>query len=102
MLEDVLIKDLEERGVPVTRNTPFVECSRSSSDPRVNVVYEDRGEQDKKAIKSSYLIGCDGARSKVRPFIPGAKLIGEMTNASWGVLDGKSENSSLDPYLQLM
>jgi phenol 2-monooxygenase len=95
MLEDVLIKDIEQRGVHITRNSAFVECSKApaaSSDDSslIDVVYEDQANQTTKTFKSSYLVGCDGARSKVRPFIPGARLIGEMTSASWGVLDGVS------------
>lgn len=89
MLEDVLIKDMEARGLQVTRNSPFVECSKAAGDQKINVVYQDnQTDKTTKSIKSDYLIGCDGARSKVRPFIPGVKLEGEMTNASWGVLDG--------------
>lgn len=92
MLEEVLIKDIEERGVQITRNSPFVECSTAakaaSDESWIDVVYEDRANQTTKTIHSSYLIGCDGAHSKVRAFIPGAKLVGEVTNASWGVLDG--------------
>ncbi|KKA20456.1 FAD binding domain-containing protein [Rasamsonia emersonii CBS 393.64] len=95
MLEEVLIKDIEERGVQVTRNSPFVECSAAAEAPSneslIDVVYEDRANQTTKTIQSNYLIGCDGARSKVRAFIPGAKLIGEVTNASWGVLDDQAE-----------
>ncbi|KAL2003484.1 hypothetical protein VTN02DRAFT_3693 [Thermoascus thermophilus] len=97
MLEDVLIKDMEARGLRVTRNSPFVECSKAAGDPKINVVYQDnRTGKTTKSIKSDYLIGCDGARSKVRPFIPGAKLEGEMTNASWGVLDGVIETDFPD------
>ncbi|KAL1963159.1 hypothetical protein VTN77DRAFT_8592 [Rasamsonia byssochlamydoides] len=96
MLEEVLIKDIEERGVHVRRNSPFVECSAASDDSLIVVVYEDRVNHTTKTVKSSYLVGCDGARSKVRSFIPGAKLIGEVTNASWGVLDGVIETDFPD------
>ncbi|KAL2007219.1 hypothetical protein VTN00DRAFT_8657 [Thermoascus crustaceus] len=97
MLEDALIKDMEARGVQVTRNSPFVECSKTSGEQKINVVYQDnQADKTTKSIKSDYLIGCDGARSKVRQFIPGAKLEGEMTNASWGVLDGVIETDFPD------
>ncbi|KAJ9395911.1 hypothetical protein DTO282F9_7156 [Paecilomyces variotii] len=96
ILEDVLIKDMEQRGLEVTRNSPFVDCSRDAEGSKLDIVYEDLNDRTKKIIKSDFLVGCDGARSKVRPVIPGAKLEGEMTNASWGVLDGVIETDFPD------
>ncbi|HEX3804002.1 MAG TPA: FAD-dependent monooxygenase [Solirubrobacteraceae bacterium] len=37
-------------------------------------------------IRARYVIGCDGARSAVRTAI-GRELVGDTTNASWGVMD---------------
>lgn len=87
MLEDVLIDDLAERGVSVQRNSPFVSCSRDH-EGKLDVIYEDRAAGESRVVKANFLVGCDGARSQVREFIPDAQLEGEMTNASWGVLDG--------------
>ncbi|RAL03266.1 pentachlorophenol 4-monooxygenase [Aspergillus ibericus CBS 121593] len=87
MLEDVLIDDIEARGGRVQRNSPFVSVNKPPSG-ELEVVYEDISTKSKKTIHTKYLVGCDGARSKVRTFIPDAQLEGEMTNASWGVLDG--------------
>ncbi|RDW61163.1 uncharacterized protein DSM5745_10661 [Aspergillus mulundensis] len=95
MLEDVLIDDLAERGVSVTRNSPFVSCERTP-EGKLDVIYEDRSTGTKKVIQADYLVGCDGARSKVREFIPDAQLEGEMSNASWGVLDGVIETDFPD------
>ncbi|KAL4975980.1 FAD binding domain-containing protein [Aspergillus desertorum] len=95
MLEGVLIDDLTERGVSVTRNSPFLSCSRTPMG-KLDVVYEERSTGKKKVIQAEYLVGCDGARSRVREFIPDAKLEGEMTNASWGVLDGVIETDFPD------
>ncbi|GKZ58838.1 hypothetical protein AnigIFM49718_004676 [Aspergillus niger] len=89
MLEDVLIKDIEERGGSVQRNSPFVSVSKTSDGSgELEVIYNDNTTNTQKAVRTKYLVGCDGARSKVRDFIPGAQLEGEMSNASWGVLDG--------------
>ncbi|GIK06584.1 hypothetical protein Aspvir_002234 [Aspergillus viridinutans] len=88
IIEEVLIVDIEARGVRVTRNSRFVSCSRSPDRQQLTITYEDLSTKTERAISSEYLVGCDGARSKVRDFIPGAKLEGEITNASWGVLDG--------------
>ncbi|KAL4930428.1 FAD binding domain-containing protein [Aspergillus undulatus] len=95
MLEDVLIDDLAQRGVTVQRDSPFISSSRDPSG-RLNVIYEDRAAGEKKVIRADYLVGCDGARSRVREFIPDAQLEGEMTNASWGVLDGVIETDFPD------
>ncbi|KAK2781413.1 hypothetical protein FQN53_000604 [Emmonsiellopsis sp. PD_33] len=96
MIEDILIQDMEERGAFVSRNSPFVDCSRSATDGKLNVTYEDTTTKESHSLQADFLIGCDGARSKVRPFIPDARLIGEMTNASWGVLDGVIETDFPD------
>jgi len=39
-----------------------------------------------KTIRAKYVVGCDGARSKVRDAI-GAKLHGDFANHAWGVVD---------------
>ncbi|PKX90016.1 FAD binding domain protein [Aspergillus novofumigatus IBT 16806] len=84
MIEEVLIEDIEARRVRVTRNSCFVSCSRRPEQKELTVTYEDLSTKTKRTIHAEYLVGCDGARSKVRDFIPDAKLEGEMTNASWG------------------
>ncbi|CRG87928.1 Phenol 2-monooxygenase [Talaromyces islandicus] len=88
MVEETLIDDMESRGVFIARSSRFVSCSRALSTGQLNIVYEDLLSKTVKTIRADYLVGCDGARSKVREFIPDAQLEGEMTNASWGVLDG--------------
>ncbi|KAL4915019.1 FAD binding domain-containing protein [Aspergillus aurantiobrunneus] len=95
MLEDVLIDDLSARGVSVHRNRPFVSCARGA-DGKLEIVYDDRTAGQKRVVRADYLVGCDGARSQVREFIPDARLEGEVTNASWGVLDGVIETDFPD------
>ncbi|KAE8153024.1 FAD binding domain-containing protein [Aspergillus avenaceus] len=88
MLEDVMIEDMASRGVSVQRNSRFISCARVPGTGQLDITYEDTQTKSTKTIRTDYLVGCDGARSKVRTFIPDAYLEGEMTNASWGVLDG--------------
>jgi phenol 2-monooxygenase (NADPH) len=45
---------------------------------------EDTGEIS--PIRAKYVVGCDGARSAIRPAI-GRALVGDATNESWGVMD---------------
>lgn len=87
MLEDVFIKDIESRGGSVSRNSEFVDVQKDEAGD-LKVTYKDLTTGDERVVYAKYLVGCDGARSKVRDFIPDAQLEGEKTNASWGVLDG--------------
>src|ERR1700733_6692047 len=41
---------------------------------------------DTSTIRAKYVVGCDGARSAIRPAI-GRELRGDGTNESWGVMD---------------
>ncbi|KAJ5894362.1 hypothetical protein N7495_006053 [Penicillium taxi] len=88
MVEEILIDDMESRGIFVTRSSRFVSSARVEGSGKLDVTYEDLASNTIKTIRTDYLVGCDGARSKVRSFIPDAELEGEITNASWGVLDG--------------
>ncbi|KAJ5782076.1 hypothetical protein N7457_003850, partial [Penicillium paradoxum] len=89
MVEQVMIDDLEARGVFVMRNSRFVSAGRGTDgSTKLDVVYVDNATNGFRNIRADYVVGCDGARSKVRRFIPDADLEGEITNAAWGVLDG--------------
>lgn len=88
MVEEVMIDDMESRGVFVTRNGRFTSCSRVEGADQLEIKYEDMATKTIHTVKADYLVGCDGARSKVRSFIPDADLEGEITNAAWGVMDG--------------
>jgi phenol 2-monooxygenase len=90
MIEDIFIDDLRERGIEVTRSSPFVRYSPSSNlKAPIDIICNDAKIGGLKSLKAKYLVGCDGARSMVRASIPGVKMIGDSTRAPWGVLDGK-------------
>ncbi|RAH40610.1 FAD binding domain protein [Aspergillus brunneoviolaceus CBS 621.78] len=95
MLEDVFIKDIESRGGSVSRNSEFVDVQKDEAGD-LKVTYKELTTGDERVVYAKYLVGCDGARSKVRDFIPDAQLEGEKTNASWGVLDGEIETTFPD------
>jgi 2-polyprenyl-6-methoxyphenol hydroxylase-like FAD-dependent oxidoreductase len=88
MIEDVLLEDLKSRGVEVTRGSPFTECNGLSSYGIVDSTYKETATEQTKTIQSKYLVGCDGAHSKVRKRL-GVTMDGESGKAAWGVLDGK-------------
>ena len=88
-----MIDDMEARAVYITRNSKFVSCSPVNGTTQLDIIYEDVTTNTAHKVRADYLVGCDGARSKVRSFIPDAELEGELTNAAWGVLDGMSLQS---------
>ncbi|EXJ78900.1 hypothetical protein A1O3_08400 [Capronia epimyces CBS 606.96] len=88
MVEEIFINEMKERGVEVSRSSPFITYgTKPEADGPIEVVCGD-GCGTTKSIKTRYLVGCDGAHSKVRKAIPGAEMQGEASRAPWGVLDG--------------
>jgi len=57
-------------------------------DHPVTVTLEDTGVNwgETTTIRAKYVVGCDGARSKVRKAI-GGKLVGDAAHQAWGVMD---------------
>ncbi|KAF2847605.1 FAD monooxygenase-like protein [Plenodomus tracheiphilus IPT5] len=89
MVEAVFEDDLRERGTVVTRNTAFVDFEYTPMSIRpLTVNCRQEVHNAKKTYSTRYIIGCDGAHSKVRKCIPGATPVGLSTEAVWGVLDG--------------
>ncbi|MDQ2090245.1 FAD-dependent monooxygenase [Marimonas arenosa] len=60
----------------------------STEDHPVAVVLEDTGVNwgETTTIRANYVVGCEGARSKVRKAI-GGKLHGDAAHQAWGVMD---------------
>jgi phenol 2-monooxygenase len=91
IIEDVFLEDLKSRGVEVTRSTTFVRCTSRNSDKLMKTIWNDAvtGQQGEKTIQSNYVIGCDGAHSKVRKSMCGVSMEGLSGDSAWGVIDGK-------------
>ncbi|KAK0734049.1 FAD binding domain-containing protein [Lasiosphaeria miniovina] len=90
MVESLFIEDLRKRGVEVRRNTAFDSysvCDGQGGPLQVNC--RTNVTQDRKTFLSQYLVGCDGAHSKVRRSIPDARPVGMSQASVWGVLDGE-------------
>ncbi|TLS28487.1 hypothetical protein PpBr36_01124 [Pyricularia pennisetigena] len=97
MVESLFIEDMKKRGVEVRRNTAFESysaCENSFGPLQINC--RANVTQDRKTILASYLVGCDGAHSKVRKSIPEARPVGLSQPAVWGVLDGELETDFPD------
>jgi len=89
MVEAMFEDDLRERGVVVSRNTAFVDFDYTPMAIRPLTVHcRQNVNYTKRSFSTRYIVGCDGAHSKVRKCIPGATPIGSSTDAVWGVLDG--------------
>ncbi|KAH8732677.1 FAD binding domain-containing protein [Phaeosphaeriaceae sp. PMI808] len=97
MVEDIFEDDLRERGNVVSRNTAFVDLEYTPMAIRPLTVHcQQDVSHSKKTHFARYVVGCDGARSKVRKCIPGATLVGASSDAVWGVLDGVLETDFPD------
>ncbi|KAF2416539.1 hypothetical protein EJ08DRAFT_622520 [Tothia fuscella] len=97
MVEDVFIDDMRERNVEVARGLTFQSYKLGDvPGSPLNVVCTENKTGRSRTFKTDYLIGCDGARSNVRNSIPGADMVGESSNAKWGVLDGVIETNFPD------
>ncbi|KAF1830631.1 FAD monooxygenase-like protein [Decorospora gaudefroyi] len=89
MVEAIFEDDLRERGTVVLRSTAFADFSYTPMSIRpLTVNCRQDGSRAPKTFSTRYLVGCDGAHSKVRKCIPGATPVGSSTDALWGVLDG--------------
>jgi phenol 2-monooxygenase len=89
MVEEVLLNDMSQRGIEVSRSSPFVTyTAKSSTAGPLEITYIDHKTGRPATLKSKYLVGCDGAHSKVRKAIPGLVMEGQPSKAPWGVLDG--------------
>jgi phenol 2-monooxygenase len=57
-----------------------------SGDYPVTVTLQKTGTEQQKTVRAKYVVGCDGARSRVRDAI-GAVPRGDFANHAWGVMD---------------
>lgn len=89
MVEDVFLEDMLQRNVQVSRSSPFATyVANKGADKLLEVAYISPKTGQIATLKSNYLVGCDGAHSRVRKSIPGLAMEGEPSKALWGVLDG--------------
>jgi 2-polyprenyl-6-methoxyphenol hydroxylase-like FAD-dependent oxidoreductase len=70
MVEGVLEDDLRERGVVVSRNTAFTDFDYTPMSIRpLTVNCQQDVNHAKKTFATRYIVGCDGAHSKVRRLV---------------------------------
>lgn len=94
-IEKLFIDDLNARGVSVQRNHAFQDLVTSTP----NLVTANclvGVDRKPRSIQASYVVGCDGAHSRVRKCIPDAQPVGASSEAIWGVLDGELDTNFPD------
>ncbi|KIW15396.1 hypothetical protein PV08_05442 [Exophiala spinifera] len=103
MVEDIFIEDMKDRGIEVTRSSPF-QCYEATQDPEapIEAICKDNKTGSSISFKTKYLVGCDGAHSNVRKSIAGAQMVGESSNSKWGVLDGVIETDFPDLWSKVV
>jgi phenol 2-monooxygenase len=91
MVEDVFLQDLKSRGVEVLRDRSFIAYTMTDKtivNANISVRCDNSRTGKSELFNSNYLVGCDGAHSKVRKSMAGVEMEGEPGRAAWGVLDG--------------
>ncbi|KHO00048.1 phenol 2-monooxygenase [Metarhizium album ARSEF 1941] len=89
IVESLFIEDLAKRGKKVRRNAAFESYESIAKTGLLQINCRTNVTQDKKTYTAQYLVGCDGAHSKVRKSIPDVAAIGMSQASIWGVLDGE-------------
>lgn len=92
MVEDLFMDDMRLRGKEVIRNVSFESYDQLPTNigqSSLQVNYKGADSDDIQPILAEFLVGCDGAHSRVRKAMPGVEAVGVSQPAIWGVLDGE-------------
>lgn len=103
MVERCFAADLAKRGVAVRRCHKFDGVTRVLEDGSLEVTTRFNVMREPRAFETTYLVGCDGAHSRVRKLItPDVARSAENPDARlsdmsvWGVLDGEVDTDFPD------
>ncbi|KAI2619143.1 FAD binding domain-containing protein [Hypoxylon sp. NC1633] len=89
VVEGVFIEDLRKRGIEVKRSHQFQTFKQKEDEPGLLEIECTNTTGEKETTLSKYIVGCDGARSKVRHCIPDTYSVGTSHESVWAVLDGE-------------
>ncbi|POS73145.1 FAD binding domain-containing protein [Diaporthe helianthi] len=96
MVEGMFVDDLRKSGFEVRRGCKFETFGYGQGDGGSPILVTYTHDNLEKSLQSDYLVGCDGARSRVRQGIPGTYAEGNPHDSYWGVLDGELETDFPD------
>lgn len=98
MVEGMFVQDLRQSGFEVHRGHKFdsfhYESAAGGEGPLEATFQKMDGSEV--TIHADYLVGCDGARSRVRQGIPDSYAEGNPHDSYWGVLDGELDTDFPD------
>lgn len=99
MVEKVFADDLAKRGISV-RRCHKLDSVAVKDDGTMEVKSQFNVTRDLRAFDTTYLVGCDGAHSRVRKMIVGPSDPGARDDPDemsvWGVLDGEVDTNFPD------
>lgn len=96
MVEGMFVDDLRQSGFEVRRGCKFETFGYAQGDGGAPIQVTYTHNDSERSLESDYLVGCDGARSRVRQGIPGTYAEGNPHDSYWGVLDGELETDFPD------
>lgn len=106
MVERTFTSDLAKRGVSVRRCHKFDGVTRVKEDGALEVTTRFNVMREPRSFETTYLVGCDGAHSRVRKLItpdvsrtadnPDARMLDDSGMSVWGVLDGEVDTDFPD------
>jgi 2-polyprenyl-6-methoxyphenol hydroxylase-like FAD-dependent oxidoreductase len=98
MVESVLIDDLRNSGISVSRGYHFtgLDYVFDKTSLPLDLSFSVKGCDAVKHVCTDYVVGCDGARSLVRQQIPGTHATARPHESYWGVLDGELDTDFPD------
>lgn len=97
MVEGMFVEDLRQSGFEVHRGHEFNSFSYESAatEGPLKAIFK-KPDGSEATVYADYLVGCDGARSRVRQGIPDSYAEGNPHDSYWGVLDGELDTDFPD------
>ncbi len=95
MVEGTLLGDLRKSGTEVRRSSLFSGYDGDGRSLGLQVHFT-QADDIETIIGADYLVGCDGARSRVRKAIPNTHADAMPHESFWGVLDGELDTDFPD------
>ncbi|KAF2148163.1 FAD monooxygenase-like protein [Myriangium duriaei CBS 260.36] len=102
MVEDIFLRDMLDLGINVNRDSEFLSYHQDSDSGNIVVTHANPVSKSVVTSTAKFLIGCDGAHSRVRKSMPGVVMEGERSKAPWGVLDGAIDTDFPDLWSKVV